>query len=345
MRAIEITEAGGPGVLQLVDRPDPVPAAGEVLIRVEAAGLNRADVMQRRGGYPPPAGASDIPGLEVAGTVIGGDIVDSARYRAGDAGASARYRAGDAVCALLAGGGYAELCAVAATQCLPVPAGLTFREAAVLPETHFTVWSNVFDRARLAPGESLLVQGGASGIGVTAIQVAAAFGHTVFATAGSAARCRAIEALGARRAIAYHDEDFGAVVRAETAGRGVDVILDIVGGSYVAREIECLAPDGRLAIIALQGGARAEIDLALLLRRRLTMVGSTLRPREAAFKAAIAAQLEARVWPLLAAGRIKPMLHASYPLAAAAAAHELMESGAYIGKIALDVGARAGDRP
>jgi NADPH2:quinone reductase len=334
MRAIEITEPGGPGVLQQVERPDPVPAAGEVLIRVEAAGLNRADVMQRRGGYPPPAGASDIPGLEAAGTVIGGDT-----------GASARFRAGDAVCALLAGGGYAELCVVPATQCLPVPAGLTFREAAVLPETHFTVWSNVFDRARLAPGESLLVQGGASGIGVAAIQVAAAFGHAVFATAGSAARCRAIEALGTRRAIAYHDEDFVAVVRAETAGRGVDVILDIVGGSYVAREIECLAPDGRLALIALQGGARAEVDLALLLRRRLTLIGSTLRPREAAFKSAIAAQLEARVWPLLAAGRIKPMLHASYPFASAGAAHELMESGAYIGKIALDVGARAGDRP
>ena len=335
MQAIEITRPGGPEVLRMGERAAPTPAAGELLLQVEAAGLNRADLLQREGRYPAPAVASDILGLEVAGTVIG----------LGPGADAGGHRIGDPVCALLAGGGYAEQCAVAATQCLPVPKGLTFREAAVLPETHFTVWSNLFDRARLAPGESLLVQGGASGIGVAAVQIAAALGHVVFATAGSVSRCRAVEALGARRAIAYRDEDFVAAVRAETGDRGVDVILDIVGGDYIAREVTCLATDGRLALIALPGGSRAELDLALLLRRRLTVTGSTLRPRDAAFKAAIASQLRDRVWPLVEAGRVKPMLHAGFPLAEAAAAHALMESGAHFGKIALDVGSRAGARP
>jgi len=325
MRAIEITTPGGPDVLRPVERPRPVPGAGEVLIRVHAAGINRPDVLQRKGAYAPPPGTSDLPGLEVAGTIEGGDLEGSG------------FAVGDAVCALLAGGGYAEWCVAPAGQCLPVPRGLTMIEAAGLPETFFTVWSNVFDRGRLAPGETLLVQGGTSGIGVTAIQLAAALGHTVFATAGSDAKVRACEALGARRGINYRTEDFAAVVKQETAGKGADVILDMVAGDYVAREIACLADDGRLVIIALLGGAQATLDCSAVLRRRLTVTGSTLRPRPVAFKAAIAARLRSIVWPLLEARRIKPVVHAVFPLADAARAHALMESGEHIGKIVLDV--------
>jgi NADPH2:quinone reductase len=325
MRAIEITAPGGPDVLRPVERPRPRPGVGEVLIRVHAAGVNRPDVLQRKGAYAPPPGASDLPGLEVAGTIEAGDVDGSG------------FAPGDAVCALVTGGGYAEWCVAPVAQCLPVPRGLSLIEAASLPETFFTVWSNVFDRGGLAPGETLLVQGGASGIGVTAIQLAAALGHAVYATAGSDERARACEALGARRGINYRSENFAAVVKQETAGRGVDVILDMVAGDYVARELDCLADDGRIVIIALLGGAKAALDCSAVLRRRLTITGSTLRPRPVAFKAAIAARLRSIVWPLLEAGRIKPVVHAVLPLAQAAQAHALMESGAHIGKIVLDV--------
>ncbi|MFN7570528.1 MAG: NAD(P)H-quinone oxidoreductase [Betaproteobacteria bacterium] len=325
MRAIEISHPGGPDVLHLAERPQPVPGSGEVLIRVAAAGVNRPDVLQRKGAYAPPPGASDIPGLEVAGTIVGGEIDGSG------------FAIGDEVCALVSGGGYAEFCAAPVGQVLPVPKGLSFIEAAGLPETYFTVWSNVFDRARLAPGETLLVQGGASGIGVSAVQLAAALGHVVYATAGSDAKCRAVEALGARRAINYRSEDFVAVVKQETGGRGVDVILDMVAGDYIARELECLADDGRLAIIATLRGATAQIDAGAVLRRRLTITGSTLRPRSVEFKAAIARRLHAVVWPLIGAGRIKPVVHATFPLTQAAAAHALMESGEHVGKIVLEV--------
>ena len=325
MRAIEISHPGGPDVLHLAERPQPVPGSGEVLIRVAAAGVNRPDVLQRKGAYAPPPGASDIPGLEVAGTIVGGEIDGSG------------FAIGDEVCALVSGGGYAEFCAAPVGQVLPVPKGLSFIEAAGLPETYFTVWSNVFDRARLAPGETLLVQGGASGIGVSAVQLAAALGHVVYATAGSDAKCRAVEALGARRAINYRSEDFVAVVKQETGGRGVDVILDMVAGDYIARELECLADDGRLAIIATLRGATAQIDAGAVLRRRLKITGSTLRPRSVEFKAAIARRLHAVVWPLIGAGRIKPVVHATFPLTQAAAAHALMESGEHVGKIVLEV--------
>jgi NADPH2:quinone reductase len=333
MQAIAIAQPGGPEVLQPVERERPQPGPGEVLIRVQAAGVNRPDVLQRLGAYAPPPGVSDLPGLEVAGTIEAGDA------------AAGGFAHGDAVCALVAGGGYAEWCVAPIGQCLPLPGGLTFAEAAGLPETFFTVWSNVFDRAALAPGESLLVQGGTSGIGVAAIQMAAALGHTVFATAGSDAKARACEALGAARGINYRTEDFVAVVREATGGRGVDVILDMVAGDYLPRELECLADDGRLAIIALLGGARATLDCAAVLRRRLTITGATLRPRPVAFKAAIAARLRSVIWPLIEAGRIRPMLHSVFPLAEAAAAHRLMESSAHIGKIVLAVGPRAEVRP
>ncbi|HEY1043659.1 MAG TPA: NAD(P)H-quinone oxidoreductase [Telluria sp.] len=323
MRAIEITRPGPPDVLKPAERPVPVPMAGEVLLRVHAAGINRPDVLQRVGKYPVPPGASDLPGLEVAGEIVEGDLGGSG------------FKAGDKVCALVQGGGYAEYCTAPVAQCLPVPAGLSMVEAASLPETFFTVWSNVFDRARLASGESLLVQGGSSGIGVTAIQMAAALGHRVFATAGSDDKCRACEALGAERGINYRAEDFSAVVKELTGGRGVDVILDMVGGDYVPREIDCLADDGRLGIIALLGGAKAELDLGQVLRRRLTVSGSTLRPRPVAFKAAIAAQLKERIWPLLESGRIKPVVYKTFPLEQAAEAHVLMESSTHIGKIVL----------
>jgi NADPH2:quinone reductase len=332
MKAIEITRPGGPETLRLTERPAPVPGAGEVLIRVEAAGINRPDVLQRKGGYAPPPGASDLPGLEIAGRIEGGDVAGSG------------FSIGDAVCALVTGGGYAEYCAAPAGQCLPVPAGLSFAEAAALPETYFTVWSNVFDRARLAPGESLLVQGGTSGIGVAAVQLAAALGNTVYATAGSDEKCAACRKLGAKRAINYRTEDFVAAIKQETHGRGVDVILDMVAGDYLPREIECLADEGRLVIIALLGGSRAPLDMNAVLRRRLTVTGSTLRPRPVEFKAAIARRLRAVVWPLIEAGRLKPMLFKTFPLTEASDAHALMESSQHVGKIVLTVGANAGER-
>ncbi|EKU82608.1 NAD(P)H-quinone oxidoreductase [Massilia timonae] len=325
MRAIEITQPGKPEVLQLCERPTPALKAGEVLIKVHAAGINRPDVLQRLGKYPVPPGASDLPGLEVAGEIVDGDLDGS------------DFKKGDLVCALVQGGGYAEYCAAPLAQCLPVPQGLSALEAATLPETYFTVWSNVFDRARLSAGESLLVQGGSSGIGVTAIQLAKALGHRVFATAGSADKCRAVEALGAERGINYRDEDFVAVVKELTNGKGVDVILDMVAGDYVAREIDCLADDGRLVVIALLGGARADLDMGQVLRRRLTVTGSTLRPRPVDFKAAIARQLREHAWPLFAQGKIKPVIHQVFPLAQAAQAHALMESSTHVGKIVLQV--------
>lgn len=325
MRAIEISQPGPSDVLKLVERPLPVLKPGELLIKVHAAGVNRPDVFQRLGQYPVPPGASDLPGLEVAGEIVGGEL------------AGTPFSLGDMVCALVQGGGYAEYCAAPVEQCLPVPPGWSALEAASLPETCFTVWSNVFDRAALAAGETLLVQGGTSGIGVTAIQIATALGHRVFATAGSDDKCRACEALGAERGINYRDEDFGVVVKELTGGRGVDVILDMVGGDYLPREIRCLADDGRITLIALLGGSKATLDMGQVLRRRLTITGSTLRPRPVAFKAAIALQLRARVWPLLAAGKIKPVIHQIFPLEQAAAAHALMESGAHVGKIMLQV--------
>jgi NADPH2:quinone reductase len=327
MRAIEITQPGGPEVLKPCERPVPTLRPGEVLIRVLAAGVNRPDVFQRLGQYPVPPGASDLPGLEVAGEIVDGDLGDSG------------FEKGDLVCALVQGGGYAEYCAAPLAQCLPVPKGLTPLEAAALPETFFTVWSNVFQRAALAEGESLLVQGGSSGIGTTAIQLATALGHRVFATAGSRDKCRACEDLGAERAIDYKTEDFAAVVKELTNGKGVDVVLDMVGGDYVAREISCLADDGRIVVIALLGGAKANVDLGQVLRRRLTITGSTLRPRPVAFKAEIARELRERVWPLLEAGRIKPVIYQTFPLEAAAEAHALMESSAHVGKIVLNVAA------
>ena len=325
MRAIEITQPGKPDVLQLCERPTPALKAGEVLIKVHAAGINRPDVLQRLGKYPVPPGASDLPGLEVAGEIVDGDLSGS------------DFKKGDLVCALVQGGGYAEYCAAPLEQCLPVPEGLSALEAATLPETYFTVWSNVFDRAQLAEGESLLVQGGSSGIGVTAIQLAKALGHRVFATAGTEDKCRAVEALGAERGINYRDEDFVAVVKELTGGKGVNVILDMVAGDYVAREIDCLADDGRLVVIALLGGARADIDMGQVLRRRLHITGSTLRPRPVAFKAAIARQLREQAWPLFVQGKIKPVVHKVFPLAQAAEAHALMESSTHVGKIVLQV--------
>ncbi len=325
MRAIEIKQYGAPEVLQLCERPTPALKAGEVLIKVHAAGINRPDVLQRSGHYPVPPGASDLPGLEVAGAIVDGDLTGSG------------FRIGDMVCALVQGGGYAEYCAAPLGQCLPVPGGMSALEAASLPETFFTVWSNVFDRARLSGSETLLVQGGTSGIGVAAIQIAAALGHRVFATAGSDEKCRACETLGAERGINYRNQDFVEVTKAATAGTGVDVILDMVGGDYVAREITCLADDGRLVMIALLGGSRATVDLGQILRRRLTLTGSTLRPRPVAFKAAIANQLRQRVWPLLEAGKIKPVIYRTFPLEQAAQAHALMESSAHVGKIMLSI--------
>jgi len=325
MRAIEITGPGGPEVLQLCHRDQPVPKAGEVLIRVHAAGVNRPDVFQRMGSYAPPPGASDLPGLEVAGEIVGGDLGDSG------------FNVGDLVCALVQGGGYAEYAVAPVEQCLPVPHGLSPLEAASLPETFFTVWSNVFDRARLGPGESLLVQGGTSGIGVTAIQLATALGHRVFATAGSEDKARACEQLGAERGINYRHEDFAQVVKQLTGDNGVDVILDMVGGDYLPREISCLADDGRIVVIALLGGSKGQLDMGQVLRRRLTVTGSTLRPRSVAFKGAIAQQLREKVWPLLAAQKIKPVIYESFPLEQAAEAHRLMESSTHVGKIMLQV--------
>lgn len=326
MQAVEISQAGAPEVLRLTERPQPVAGPGEALIRVTASGVNRPDVLQRAGLYPPPPGASDLPGLEVAGELLAGDA---------QALAAAGLRLGDRVCALVAGGGYAQLCVAPVGQCLPIPQGLSDIEAAGLPETFFTVWSNVFDRGRLQPGETLLVQGGSSGIGVTAIQMAKALGARVIVTAGSQEKVDACLRLGADHAINYRTQDFAEEARRLTDGRGVDVILDMVAGDYVSREVECLAEDGRLVIIAVQGGVKSSFNAGLVLRRRLLITGSTLRPRPVAFKAAIAAALRERVWPMLASGTIRPVVHATFAAADAAAAHTLMESNRHIGKIVL----------
>jgi NADPH2:quinone reductase len=327
MRAIEITRFGSPEVLAETTRPAPVPGSGEVLVRVSASGVNRPDVMQRRGKYPPPPGASDLPGLEVAGTLVAGDADEVAR---------AGLRVGDPVCALVAGGGYAELCTAPLGQCLPAPPGLSMIEAAALPETLFTVWSTVFNRAGLKPGEMLLVHGGSSGIGVAAIQLGKAFGATVLVTAGTEEKCSACRDLGADHAINYRTRDFVAEVLRLTSNRGVDVILDMVAGNYVTREIGCLANDGRIAIISVLGGVQAELDVGQLLFRRLTIMGTTLRPRSVEFKAAIAAELRERVWPLIASRRIRPVIARVFPAAQAALAHALMESNQHVGKIVLD---------
>jgi len=326
VRAIEITSFGKPDVLRAVDRPDPVAGAGELLIRVAAAGVNRPDVLQRKGHYPVPPGASDLPGLEVAGEIVAGDAA---------AMAAAGLKVGDRVCALVAGGGYAQLCVAPVAQCLPVPKGLSDVGAASLPETFFTVWSNVFDRARLKAGETFLVQGGTSGIGVTAIQLAKAAGATVIATAGSDDKCAACVQLGADHAINYKTHDFETEVQRITGGRGVDVVLDMVAGAYVAREVNCMAEEGRLVIIAVQGGVQAEFDAGLVLRRRLMISGSTLRPRPVAFKAAIAQALKTAVWPWLEAGRVKPVIFQTFAADDAADAHTLMESNQHIGKLVL----------
>ena len=323
MRVVEITEPGPPEALQIGTRPLPVPGAGEVSIRVAAAGVNRADTMQRKGNYPPPPGASDIPGLEVSGTVAGvGQEVSG-------------LAVGDEVCALLTGGGYAEYCVAPAPQCLPLPAGVSLIEAAALPEAYATVWTNVLDRGRLQEGESLLVHGGSSGIGTVAIQLARLFGARIFATAGTPAKCATCVELGAERAIDYRAEDFAVVVREATGGRGVDVILDMVGGAYLQRNLASLAVEGRLVIIALMEGAQAELDLARLMSRRLTVTGATLRARSIAQKAEIMTALRARVWPRFASDELRPIVHATYPLADAAEAHRVMESSVHTGKLLL----------
>jgi len=325
MRAIEISQPGGPEVLRPCERLMPQAGAGEVLIRVHAAGVNRPDVLQRSGSYPPPPDASDLPGLEVAGEIVSGDLDGSG------------FNRGDLVCALAHGGGYAEYCVVPIGQCLPIPKGWSVLEAASLPETFFTVYGNVFDRAKLAAGETLLVQGGSSGIGVTAIQMATALGHRVFVTAGTDDKCRACEQLGAERGINYRTEDFVEVVKSLTDGKGANVMLDMVAGDYVNRELRCLADDGRLVIIALLGGATGEINFGEVLRRRLVITGSTLRPRPVAFKRHIAQQLRSQVWPLLESGRIKPVIYQTFPLEQAADAHALMETSTHVGKIMLQV--------
>lgn len=309
-------------MLRPADRPAPIAAAGEVVVRVEAAGVNRPDLMQRQGKYPPPPGASDIPGLEIAGVIVT---------------AADRWREGDRVCALVSGGGYAELCAVPAEQCLPIPARMTAVDAAAIPETYFTVWTNVFERGGLRGGERILVHGGTSGIGSTAIQLARAFGAIVYTTAGSDEKCRACTSLGAAVAINYRTEDFVDRIKAETGGRGVDVILDIVGGDYLSRNIDALGMDGRLVQVGTMGGSRAQINLTPVLQRRLTLTGSTLRPRTPDQKGAIAHALESRVWPLLEDGRVGPVVHRTFPLAEAADAHRLLESGEVIGKLVLVV--------
>ena len=326
MKAVEITAYGAPEVLRLTQRADPQAGPGELLIRVAASGVNRPDVLQRTGNYAVPPGASDIPGLEVAGEVVGGDA---------QAMAERGIELGQRVCALVAGGGYAQLCVAPVGQCLPVPRDLSDVQAASLPETFFTVWSNVFDRSRLQAGQTLLVQGGSSGIGVTAIQMAKAVGAKVIVTVGNDEKAQACLALGADHAINYKSQDFVAEVKQLTGGRGVDVILDMVAGSYVAREIECLAEDGRLAIIAVQGGVKSEINSGLVLRRRLTITGSTLRPRPVAFKAAIADNLLRHVWPQIESGAIVPVIYKAFEAAHAAQAHALMESNQHIGKIVL----------
>lgn len=326
MQAIEIASFGGPDVLCLASRPIPVAGAGEILVRVHASGVNRPDLLQRAGGYPPPPGVSDIPGLEIAGEIVSGDA---------QAMADAGLQVGSMVCALVAGGGYAQYCAVPIPQCLPVPRGFTAVQAASLPETFFTVWSNVFDRGQLQADETLLVQGGTSGIGVTAIQMAKAFGAAVIATAGSDDKCAACIGLGADHAINYRSHDFVDEVARITGKRGVNVILDMVAGDYLAREVRCLSEDGRIVIIAVQGGINSEVNAGLVLRKRLTITGSTLRIRPVAFKGAIAAALRAKVWPLLESGVVRPVIHSVLPAAQAAAAHALMEAGQHIGKVVL----------
>jgi len=323
MIAIEIREPGEPDVLVPVERPNLSPGPGDVLIKVHAAGVNRPDVMQRRGRYPPPPGASDIPGLEVAGTVEAvGDGVSG-------------WSIGDAVCALVAGGGYAEFCLAPSPQCLPIPRGMDFVSAAAIPETYFTVWTNVFERGRLKPGESILIHGGSSGIGTTAIQLARAFEARVFATAGSADKCAACERLGAQRCINYRETDFVEAIRELTGGAGVNVVLDIVGGPYVPRNLDVLAVEGRLVQIGVLGGAKTELNVAVIMQKRLIVTGSTLRVRPIADKAAIAAAVREHVWPLLESGAVKPLVYATFPLRDAAAAHRLMESSEHIGKIVL----------
>lgn len=326
MTCVEISQPGGPEVLRTVQRPAPVPGPGEVLVAVEAAGVNRPDMLQRQGRYDPPPGASDLPGLEIAGRVValGEGVMD--------------WAADDAVCALIAGGGYAQYCVVPAPQLLPVPKGYGMVEAAAVPETFFTVWTNVFERGALKPGETLLVHGGSSGIGTTAIQLAKAFGAKVFTTAGSAEKCRACEELGADRAIDYKTEDFAAVIQKETGGRGVDVVLDMVGGDYIARDIGIMAPDGRHVSIAFLQGPKVSINMFPVMTKRLTLTGSTLRARSVEEKGRIAAALREKVWPLLEGGTVKPVIHKVFPLEQAAEAHALMESSAHIGKIVMTVG-------
>lgn len=326
MRAVEITAFGAPEVLRIGEQTRPQPGVGEVLIHVAASGINRPDVLQRKGYYAPPPGASTLPGLEVAGAIVAGDEA---------AMAAAGFKLGDRVCALLAGGGYAEYCVAPVPQCLPIPEGLSDVEAAALPETFFTVWSNVFDRGRLQPGETLLVQGGSSGIGVTAIQIAKAWGARVLVTAGSDAKCAECLQLGADHAINYKTQDFAEEVARITGGAGVNVILDMVAGSYVAKEVQSLAADGRLVIIAVQGGVKAEVDAGLVLRKRLTITGSTLRPRPVAFKGAIAQALKREVWPMLESGKVRPIIYKVFDAADAAQAHALMESSQHTGKIVL----------
>jgi putative PIG3 family NAD(P)H quinone oxidoreductase len=321
MKAIEIAESGGPDVLRLVDRPVPEPRAGEVLVRVAAAGVNRPDIMQRQGKYPPPPGASDIPGLEIAGDIV--------RSTVGD------LREGEQVCALVSGGGYATFCAVPSVQCLRIPPGVSLDEAAAIPETFFTVWTNLFERAGLRRGERALIHGGTSGIGTTAIQLGREFGATMFATAGSREKCAACESLGAARAVDYRREDFVEAIREATGGEGVDVVLDIVGGEYLQRNLACLRLNGRLVQIGLMSESKSTVDLRPLLQKRLTITGSTLRARTPEEKGAIARALEANVWPVLERGRVRPVIHAAFPLAQASDAHRLLESGDVIGKVVL----------
>jgi NADPH:quinone reductase len=324
MTVVEIAGAGGPEVLRAATRPVPQPSNGEVLLRVEAAGVNRPDVMQRLGKYPPPPGASDIPGLEIAGTVVA-------------VGSGGRWRSGDRVCALVAGGGYAEYCVAPAVQCLPFPEGVDAVSAAAIPETFFTVWTNLFQRGKLHSGERVLIHGGTSGIGTTAIQLAHAFGAVVYATAGSQNKADACVGLGAARAINYRSEDFVEVIRRDTSGAGVDVVLDIVGGDYFPRNLECLALEGRLVQIGVIAGAQSTVDLRRILQRRLTITGSTLRARSVDEKGSLAREVETHVWPLIAAGRVRPIIDRTFALADAADAHRRMESSEHIGKIVLTV--------
>ena len=334
MIAIEIAGYGGPDVLRPVQRDIPEPGPDEVLIQVHAAGVNRPDILQRKGGYAPPPGASDIPGLELAGTVV----------RSGPSSrlSTRQWADGERVCALVAGGGYAEYVVAPVPQCLPVPAGMDFTTAAAIPETYFTVWANLFQRAQLRTGESVLVHGGSSGIGTTAIQLARAFGATPYATAGSDAKCTACERLGAREAINYKTTDFVTAIAELTSGRGVDVILDIVGGEYLERNLRSLGMDGRLVQIGLLGGAKTAINLATILQKRLTLTGSTLRPRSVAEKAVIARELEQHVWPLLASGEVRPVIGRILPLTRAAEAHRVLEAGEIVGKIVLTTGVGPG---